>query len=144
MNISTTIHDTHGKIVCLHGRIRVLEERKDTSTVTSKTLKKVHVSPSKIMQCMKCLKVCHNGCHEEERKYADGFEKIKCIAFNGLNTCNVCSHSISDHILCNTKMEEDTSTDHIRKLEEVETIETDEDLKNRYNRCEEDIRKDNE
>ena len=83
------------------------------------------------MQCMKCLKVCHNGYHKEERKYVDRFEKIKCIAFNGQNTCNVCSYSISDHILGNTKMREDTSTDQVRKLEEVETIETDEDLKKR-------------
>ena len=86
------------RIVCSHGRIQVLEERKErykgydvkvkqskanASAVTSKTLKKVDVSPSKIMQSMKCLKVCHNRCHEEESKHVDGFEKIKCIAFNG-------------------------------------------------------------
>jgi Pyruvate/2-oxoacid:ferredoxin oxidoreductase delta subunit len=159
MDLSTTIHDTQDKIVCSHARIRVLQERAEecdgydvkvkqsrvnTSAVTSKTLKKVNVSPSKIMQCMKCMKVCHDGCHEEERKYANGFEKIKCIAFNGQNTCNVCSHSISDHILGNTKMEEEETTNHIRSLEEVETIETDEDLKKRYNQCVEDITKENE
>ena len=159
LTVSSTIHNTQEKIVTSHSRIRVLEERKEaykgydvkvkeskinTSAVTSKTIKSVSVSPSKIMQCMKCLKVCHNGCHDEEKKHADGFEKIKCIAFNGKPTCNVCSHSISEHTLGHTKMVEEIVKDQIRSSEEVETIETDEDLKKRYNQCAEDIIHENE
>lgn len=108
-------------------KLAVMEANKDfTQTLQEKVVTKkkikvgvpmeVSIAPSKITQCLTCLKLCHNPCYLDQ-VYSRGHISLKgCAAFHGRETCQSCNHHYSTHIHSQL---ETRITDREQEIEDV-------------------------